>query len=214
MKEGQPPPSTSTAAAAVGNGVSGHDAAPTTQQEQEQEQQSSSPLQALEAWFLEQGGVLNKVRPFSIYVHALETGADRTIDKPSTRPNQLIPHPQRPHINKQVHVAPISESEGCGLVARAAIQPGEVVLRVPLSCCMHVEAVTTPKSVLAPLTAAEADLLAALPDDEVLALLLMAERRAGPRSFWWPYLRWVSGWMDGVCVGRGGRRIPSGYKWD
>lgn len=96
-----------------------------------------------------------------------------------------------------MHVAPISESEGCGLVARATIAPGEVVLRVPLSCCMHVEAVPTPKSVLAPLAAAEADLLTALPDDEVLALLLMAERRAGPRSFWWPYLRWVAGWMMG-----------------
>lgn len=55
----------------------------------------------------------------------------------------------------------------------------------------HTKQVSTPKSVLAPLAAAEPDLLAALPDDEVLALLLMAERRAGKRSFWWPYLRCV-----------------------
>jgi hypothetical protein len=141
----------------------------------------------------------------------------------------------------QVRVAPISESEGCGLVAREDLKPGETVLRVPLSCCLHVEAVrvslglvdrsinvgrgphicvhtmpnsfpppppqqihihttTTPKkqkkqqvdkSVLAPLVQAEPDLIASLPDDELLALLLMAERRAGKASFWWPYLRCV-----------------------
>lgn len=38
-------------------------------------------------------------------------------------------------------MAPISESEGCGLVARQPIEAGETVLRVPLSCCLHVEAV-------------------------------------------------------------------------
>lgn len=44
---------------------------------------------------------------------------------------------------------------------------------------------------LAPLLQAEPELAASLPDDELLALLLMAERRAGKRSFWWPYLRCV-----------------------
>lgn len=107
MKEDQPPPSTSTAVA-VGNGVSGHDAAPTTQQAQEQEeQQSSSPLQALEAWFLEQGGVLNKVRPFfSIYICTCIGNGRRSIDRTShphaltnssTTPTHQQTGARRPH---------------------------------------------------------------------------------------------------------------------
>lgn len=111
-------------------------------------------------------------------------------------------------------------------MASELVQPGETVLRVPLACCLHVEAVSSsredcwitcidriayhhtihpttneqadsPRSVLAPLVHAEPDLIASLPDDEVLALLLMAERRAGKRSFWWPYL-WCVLLLEGL----------------
>lgn len=87
----------------------------------------------------------------------------------------------------QVDVAIIDEAEGCGLVALAPLEAGQLVLRVPMSLCVHVEAVHL--SVLRDVVAGEPQLLAEEAQDELLALVLMAERRAGRHSYWWPYLK-------------------------
>ena len=65
-----------------------------------------------------------------------------------------------------------------------AIKPGDVVVRVPLSACLSVE------------TALQSTVLTALPEvvrrtlrtDDLLALLLWAETRAGDASPWSPHL--------------------------
>lgn len=94
----------------------------------------------------------------------------------------------------QVDVAIIDEAEGCGLVAQEPVKAGQLVLRVPISLCVHVEAVHL--SVLRDVVAAEPQLLAEEAQDELLALVLMAERRAGRDSFWWPYLKVMPGEYD------------------
>lgn len=94
----------------------------------------------------------------------------------------------------QVDVAIIDEAEGCGLVALAPLEAGQLVLRVPMSLCVHVEAVHL--SVLRDVVAGEPQLLAEEAQDELLALVLMAERRAGRHSYWWPYLKVMPGEYD------------------
>eukprot|EP00624_Nannochloropsis_granulata_P003675 evm.model.NODE_28528_length_50078_cov_28.909842.18 len=87
----------------------------------------------------------------------------------------------------QVDVAIIDEAEGCGLVALAPVEAGQLVLQVPMPLCLHVEAVHL--SVLRDVVSAEPQLLEKDAQDELLALMLMAERRAGRHSYWWPYLK-------------------------
>ena len=91
-------------------------------------------------------------------------------------------------------MALINESEGCGLVAHEAVAAGDAVLRVPLAACLHVDALE--RSVLREVAAAEPQLLEEEAQDELLALMLMAERRAAHESFWWPYLQSMPGEYD------------------
>lgn len=86
----------------------------------------------------------------------------------------------------QVHVALMSEAEGYGIMAVEDLKAGELILQVPLSICVHIESLHL--SVLHDIVKAEPHLMAFDSKDELLALLLMAERRAGSQSFWWPYL--------------------------
>lgn len=58
-------------------------------QQQQQLQQSSAPLQGLEAWFLEQGGVLNKVRARSLHCIPFHSSEDTYVIDVLTTP----PHP-------------------------------------------------------------------------------------------------------------------------
>lgn len=66
---------------------------------------------------------------------------------------------------------------------------GECVLQVPLSICMHIEAVG--ESVLKGIIPEEPQLQDNGQEEELLALMLMAERRAGSKSYWWHYLQTI-----------------------
>jgi hypothetical protein len=83
-----------------------------------------------------------------------------------------------------VHVATPPGRER-GVLASRDLQPGDVLMRVPYAMMFSLDAVVATSRA----AAAVRDLRPHLPQDELLAIALVAERRAGPESFWAPWIR-------------------------